>query len=239
MVSDALDEDTLGQRDVYSVDPGPTFQEYAPNVFEIAASTPPLVRGYLGDETADPYTDQGYISVSTQDSNEGGHVRPNKLVPLTNMPSFNAVVTHPPLGDSYHSLGYGANHGYGEGDHHYSCECSSCDTTYCDVGLGEAHSFEPLMAFTSQCSGELGVPQVFDRPSAETELQRASDPPFSTVYLPMVQQSANSTDVLRLLKKYGRGRATCLWMHQGAECGFSSQIDLVKRHIKRVHFKLR
>lgn len=45
--------------------------------------------------------------------------------------------------------------------------------------------------------------------------------------------------ILSLLKKdAGRG-AKCLWQYDEGECGFSSQIDLVKRHIKRVHYRLR
>ena len=46
--------------------------------------------------------------------------------------------------------------------------------------------------------------------------------------------------VLKHLERHAAGRATCLWLSgDGHECGYSSQIDLVKRHIKRVHYHIR
>lgn len=35
------------------------------------------------------------------------------------------------------------------------------------------------------------------------------------------------------------GGATCAWVHGDGECGYSSHVDLVKRHIKRVHYRLK
>ena len=135
-------------------------------------------------------------------------------------------------------MGYDADPDYG-GGHNYLCECSLCEATYRDVGLSEILNLELPAAPASRCSEGASVSEFLDPSSLETKLQDASGPPFPTVYLPTVQQPPNSTDVLRLLKKHEGGRATCLWIHEGEECCFSSRIDLVKRHIKRVHFRLR
>ena len=59
---------------------------------------------------------------------------------------------------------------------------------------------------------------------------------------PVTRQGPNDPrDVLKHLERHGRGRATCLWLREGNHelCGYTSQIDLVKRHIKRVHYRLR
>jgi hypothetical protein len=233
------EENTLGQRDADFVDLDLDFQEYTSDRFEIAASPSALFPRPLHDESTDPHAERGYINISTQGLNEGLCVRPNKRSFLTNTPFFNTAIPDPPFGDYCRTLGHEFDSHYVESGHHYSCECSSCTTVYRDVSLSETHSFEPPVASTSQYSGELRALKVFDRSLPETELRGASDPPFQTVYLPMVQQLSNSTDILRLLKRCVGGKAICLWMHEGGECGFFSQIDLVKRHIKRVHLRLR
>ena len=69
-------------------------------------------------------------------------------------------------------------------------------------------------------------------PSKSRSRSRASDFPITR------HDPNNSAHILKLLKRDGAG-ATCLWPHDGGECGFTSQIDLVKRHIKRVHYRLR
>ena len=139
--------------------------------------------------------------------------------------------------DFFHSLDYTDSQNVDS--HHYSCECSLCEAANCDANTDEAQVFESLMTSVSQYSEETGTSQVSDHPFAETELQSASGPPFPTVYLPEVQQLSSATEVLRFLERHAGGKATCLWIHEGGECGFLSQIDLVKRHIKRVHFRLK
>ena len=49
----------------------------------------------------------------------------------------------------------------------------------------------------------------------------------------------DSISVLKFMKKDGGGRATCLWTTEGDTCSFFSQVDLVKRHIKRMHYCLK
>lgn len=50
---------------------------------------------------------------------------------------------------------------------------------------------------------------------------------------------SDSKHILKFLKKSDGGRATCLWASEGDTCGFFSQVDLVKRHIKRMHYCLK
>ena len=69
---------------------------------------------------------------------------------------------------------------------------------------------------------------------------KAGESTFPAVDLPVTQHDpTNSRHILKLLRRGPGGGATCLWQLNGGECGFSSQIDLVKRHIKRVHYRLR
>ena len=230
----ALEGGVLDQKDTDLIDLGPTFQEY---ISDVSASAP--FRQPSCDENTNPYAGRGHISTDTLGLNEGLCVCLSKLRPLTNTLFFGTAIPHSAFGDSCRDLGYDADPYNGEGDHHYSCDCSSCGTVCYNVDLGKTRNFEALAAPASQYAGELVASQGFDPPSPETEPRSASGPPFPTVYLPMVQQLSNSTDILRLLKRCVGGRAVCLWMHEGGECGFSSQIDLVKRHIKRVHLRLR
>ena len=68
----------------------------------------------------------------------------------------------------------------------------------------------------------------------------ASESTFPAVDLPVTQHDPNnSAHILKLLRRDTGGGATCLWQLDRGECGFSSQVDLVKRHIKRVHYRLR
>lgn len=61
-----------------------------------------------------------------------------------------------------------------------------------------------------------------------------------TTQIPITQHDPNNPKhILKLLRKGVKGGATCLWPCEGYECGFSSQVYLVKRHIKRVHYRLR
>ena len=68
-----------------------------------------------------------------------------------------------------------------------------------------------------------------------------SDCSVRTTEPPVTQRKPNgSMDILKHLERHVGGRATCLWLHESNhECGYSSQIDLVKRHIKRVHYCMR
>ena len=53
------------------------------------------------------------------------------------------------------------------------------------------------------------------------------------------QYPSDSNYILRFIRRSDGGGATCLWENQGHTCGFFSQIDLVKRHIKRMHICLK
>ena len=150
---------------------------------------------------------------------------------LTNTPSSNAAI----LFDDYcNSSGYNGDPSHEESVHHHSYEgASSHDTTYGDP-------VEPLLAPAFKCfQGVIVSQNPDDRPLYETEFLDKSGPPFQTVYPPAVQQPINPTEILRILERHAGGNATCLWIDEGRQCGYYSQIDLVKRHIKRVHFKLR
>ena len=153
------------------------------------------------------------------------------LILLTNTPSSNIAV---PSDDCYNSPGYNDDSSHGESGHHHSYEGgSSHDTTYAD-------GVEPLLVSTFQCFRGARVSQdPDDRPLYETQFLDTSGPPFQTVYPPAVQEPINPTEILRILERHAGGSATCLWIDEGHQCGYYSQIDLVKRHIKRVHFKLR
>jgi hypothetical protein len=74
----------------------------------------------------------------------------------------------------------------------------------------------------------------------DTTPSDTSESQFRAADFPVAQHDPNnSAHILKLLKRDVGGGATCLWQRGGDECGFSSQIDLVKRHIKRVHYRLR
>ena len=144
------------------------------------------------------------------------------------------MLTYPPnpaILRLLYSEGYDDGPCCGEGDHHHSGEGSPSF----DIPHGDG--VEPRTAPTSPGAG---VSQDFGCQSSTggNGSLDASGPPFQTVYPPEIQQPS-SLDILELLERHDGGRATCLWMHGGHPCGHSSQIDLVKRHIKRVHFRLR
>ena len=56
---------------------------------------------------------------------------------------------------------------------------------------------------------------------------------------PTSRYPTDPTYILKFLERSDGGRATCLWASEGYACGFFSQVDLVKRHIKRMHYRLR
>lgn len=94
----------------------------------------------------------------------------------------------------------------------------------------EGHFVEHL-----QEAGQSGVFPPFQILSSRT-----MQPPSPTVSPPIVQYGLD--DVARIHKHMRRsvgGGATCTWVHEGDECGYSSHVDLVKRHIKRVHYRLK
>lgn len=49
----------------------------------------------------------------------------------------------------------------------------------------------------------------------------------------------DAADIHKHMRRGVGGGATCAWEHGSGECGYSSHIDLVKRHIKRVHYRLK
>lgn len=68
----------------------------------------------------------------------------------------------------------------------------------------------------------------------------ASEPESQTAHVPITQHHPKDRKhILKLLKKSANDGATCLWPCEGDKCGFFSKVDLVKRHIKRVHYRLR
>ena len=216
------------------------FQNHTHGISGATASIPPLPHEPVDGESNDEYAEQESIGPVAEDWNEGHYVGSDRLDILTKIATLTAV--SPRLrcsGDFFHDLDYDPNSRDLEDSHHYSCECSLCEAENYEANIDEAQVFESLMTSVSQYSEETGTSQVSDHPFAETELQSANGPPFPTVYLPEVQQLSSRTEVLRFLERHDGGKATCLWINEGGECGFLSQIDLVKRHIKRVHFRLR
>lgn len=73
---------------------------------------------------------------------------------------------------------------------------------------------------------------VLPRGASENPLQPEDHP--TTGHYP-----SDSNRILGFLKRNDRGGATCLWAGKGGTCGFFSQVDLVKRHIKRMHYRSR
>jgi hypothetical protein len=122
-------------------------------------------------------------------------------------------------------------------DHH--CDRSSRgstppgDTTQ---GFGSVHTPPSQRYVQSRILGRPEPPEERDDQdgASEPRSQSQSPSPPATQHDPK-----NPSHILKVLRRDVGGGATCVWQHGGAECGFSSQIDLVKRHIKRVHYRLR
>ena len=140
-------------------------------------------------------------------------------------------------GDSDHGQGNRPDPRYG-GDARVAHERSTlCATTHHDNGSSTTGVLRPLehSAFQEPIGSHLpqGAHQGASHgPSSRSP--RAKDPPVTRC------KPNDSINVLKYLERHVGGRATCLWLHAGNyECGYSSQIDLVKRHIKRVHYRLR
>lgn len=121
------------------------------------------------------------------------------------------------------------------GDHR--CDRSSRDTT---PPGGTTHGAESVHIPPSQRYAQLRGLGRRQPPEERDDQDDAGEPQSRTPSPPTTQHDPkNPSHILKLLKRDVGGGATCVWQHGGAECGFSSQIDLVKRHIKRVHYRLR
>lgn len=65
-------------------------------------------------------------------------------------------------------------------------------------------------------------------------------PPPQTTFPSRVQSNLDdAAEVHKHMRRRTGGGATCAWEHGGGECGYSSHVDLVKQHIKRVHYRLK
>lgn len=124
----------------------------------------------------------------------------------------------------------------------------SCATATCLGSALATSGHKPFRAPPPRLSGQSRG--SYRGPSAEEPsqacLQHASPPipqivpEFETAHFPIMRHNPNDPKhILKLLKRSADGRAMCLWSFQGGGCGFVSQVDLVKRHIKRVHYRLR
>ena len=60
-------------------------------------------------------------------------------------------------------------------------------------------------------------------------------PPPSTIQYGL----EDAAEIHKHMRRSVGGGATCAWAHGDGECGYSSHVDLVKRHIKRVHYRLK
>jgi len=78
---------------------------------------------------------------------------------------------------------------------------------------------------------------TFQHPQHPATLSDRSGQSFPTGT--KLESSNHPSHILKFLQRGDGGEATCLWMSGGGTCGFSSQIDLVKRHIKRMHYCLK
>lgn len=143
------------------------------------------------------------------------------------------VVDQPPLGVPNHDHGCRQDPHH-EGDDQLTDERSTlCATAHESDVSSATDSGEPLeppafQGFIGSQETDQGTGRNISDGSVATEPTVA-------------QRGPNvSRNVLKHLERHGGGRATCLWLYGGSyECGYSSQIDLVKRHIKRVHYCLR
>ena len=86
-----------------------------------------------------------------------------------------------------------------------------------------------------------GTPQEgISRTSFLASLQRTGEHPLpSGDYSITSRYPSDSNYILGFVGRSDGGGATCLWQNQGDTCGFFSHVDLVKRHIKRMHICLK
>ena len=220
LLPSALDKGILFKGDVYTAEPDPTLHERTSSKSEATGPASPPFREESCDEAVYRYLVQEYISPDTLDSDEGFCVHPTCSEFTSSYTFLNLAITHPP-----YSRGYDDGPCCGESDHHRSREGSPLRSTQHN-GADDAR-MAPIQDFGCPLS------------ASGNNTLGAGGPQFQTVYPPATQQPSDPSDILKLLERHGIGRATCLWMHDGIRCGYSSQIDLVKRHIKRVHFRLR
>ena len=99
----------------------------------------------------------------------------------------------------------------------------------------ESHQAEELPVERSQEAG-----QDSGLPSFQTLSSLTMEPPSSTITPSTTQcHPDDPAQIYKHLRRGVSGTATCAWVHGGGECGYSSHVDLVKRHIKRVHYRLK
>lgn len=69
---------------------------------------------------------------------------------------------------------------------------------------------------------------------------RTMEPPPPTTTTSAVNCDPDDlAQINKFMRRDVAGWATCVWTRGDGECGYSSHADLVKRHIKRVHFRLK
>lgn len=159
-----------------------------------------------------------YTHYSGVDSNSGS--------PPKYTSSANAAVQCPPFGDCPHP------------------SRSSRGATKYRNNSPEPRSIEPIQTLPFQHRGSSRDPERRKTPEEQSDDDgtntslKANESQLRPFNLVAEHNPNDPTHILKFLKRHVGG-ARCLWPHDEGECGFSSQVDLVKRHIKRVHYRLR
>jgi hypothetical protein len=92
---------------------------------------------------------------------------------------------------------------------------------------------EPHQAGEHSIGGFQGTDQDSGLPSFWILSPHIVEPP------PIKYTPNDAEHIHKHMRRGVGGGATCAWTHGGGECGYSSHVDLVKRHIKRVHYRLK
>lgn len=194
--------------------------------------------------------------------NSGAPQRFQRSTALDNRPSstestpgpFDTACQHPSFGYYDGSEDYKAVHEHFDNtDHDFPPNTNS--TRDVTTGLGTGGFLVPQTTVPDVAQGTRrehqyaegpasGAPQEtgkgIDGPPFPSLPQEIDEHPPSPEDHPMISRyPSGSNHILKFLKRNDRGGATCLWAGKGYTCGFFSQVDLVKRHIKRMHYCLK
>ena len=179
-----------------------------------------------------------------------GHLSPTGPKPRP----FDAASQRPPFGGDDGNEDSNTTHSYIDNTYHsVSRTTDFTHNAMADLGTNGLSTPRPT-TIPDMAQGVERGPQHAEEPAGEALPvdQGLSDSAFPALFqgvgrhsLPPVDYSAtshypgDSSHILNFLKRGDGGRATCLWTSKGDTCGFFSHVDLVKRHIKRMHYCLK
>ena len=109
------------------------------------------------------------------------------------------------------------------------------------VGCGSRGGIQPAFQDDASQYGMLSTPTC--NPEDTTPLENAAPldntAPLQNTTPPKVDYTSSPGLVWRFMDERGKGRYTCTWKGDGGEvCNHESSFDLIKRHIRQVHFRI-